>query len=335
MRRMLKVLLLVGLVVGSIPVGGGAASAGSGRTLFIDSAIEHPDKTVTFPLHRGVSGGRTVWFVVLDASTSNIADRFGVNRSNKLANAAGTTAVQRITIVDGIWRFPATVDFRPERIVEAPNGFPPTRFQAGAVAEAGYSPLVRLPGGAIVNAPHLANDTGVADKVVSMDRQAGTVRYAETAGFQDGRPVLYVSTEASNPLAAALEGVTLAPALDAAPFAGGDGTDSSRASLAAFVNGQTGVANPQRQGLNSAVEDGLDPLNVLAWNPSQGRYSPLWDVHLAAWTQRAIDRGLRTRQEDFSDIEDFGEEGAITSPGGSAFGAAGFVVNCPIVSRAG
>jgi hypothetical protein len=49
---------------------------------------------------------------------------------------------------------------------------------------------------------------------------------------------------ASDPLVATLEDVTLATALDAAPFRGGDGTNSSRASLAAFVNGQTDAANP-------------------------------------------------------------------------------------------
>ena len=94
----------------------------------------------------------------------------------------------------------------------------------------------------------------------------------------------YVSTDASDPVVAALENVTFAPLLNHAPFVGGDGTDSARASLAAFVNGQTGAGNPQRQGLNSALIDGLDPLNLLRWNPSQGRYSPLWDVHPAAWT---------------------------------------------------
>jgi hypothetical protein len=69
---------------------------------------------------------------------------------------------------------------------------------------------------------------------------------------------------------------------DAAPFADGDGTDSARASLAAFVNGQTGAGNPERPGLNSAL-DGLDPLNTLAWTQNQGRYRPLWDDHLAMW----------------------------------------------------
>jgi len=132
-------------------------------------------------------------------------------------------------------------------------------------------------------------------------------------------------------VAATLENVTLAPALNFAPTLDNDGTDSSRASLAAFVNGQTGAANPQRQGLNSAILDGLSPLNVLRWNPSQGRYSPLWDVHLTAWTPAAIAAGQNLRQEDFGDILGLASHGLVTAPDGSPFAASGFIVNCPII----
>ena len=157
----------------------------------------------------------------------------------------------------------------------------------------------------------------------------------ETNGEQGGRPVRYVSTDASNPVVAALEGSTFAPALAAAPFAGGDGTDSARASLAAFVNGQTGVSNPNRQGLNSALLGEGDPLNVLAWNPTQGRYSPLWDVHPAAWTQSAIAAGLNVRQTDFFKVAQLAENGYVTGGLGGDFHAVDVVVNCPIVFRAG
>ncbi len=95
--------------------------------------------------------------------------------------------------------------------------------------------------------------------------------YRETNGFQGGRAVRYVSTDASDEAAAALEDATYAPVLNAAPAPGADGTDVARTSLAAFVNGQTGAGNPDRQGLNSAIIDGLDPLNVLRWAPNQGR----------------------------------------------------------------
>jgi hypothetical protein len=184
-----------------------------------------------------------------------------------------------------------------------------------------------------MNAPHVANDTGQADKVMFLDTATRKVRYRETHGFQGGEPVRYASTDASDPAVAALEDVTFAPLLNHAPFVDGDGTNSSRASLAAFVNGQTGADNPERQGLNSALLDGLDPLNVLFWNPSQGRYSPLWDVHPAAWSARAVAMGTNVRQTDFGQIINLAQNAVITGPDGAPFAAAGFVVNCPIISR--
>src|SRR3954449_12998756 len=325
MRRTMP--LLAALIALAAPAA--AMADGGGRPLFIPGAHENADDTVPLPLHHGTSRGRDVWFVVLDASTSNAAQAWGANRSNKLANTAGTTAVQRVTVArDGTIDFPASVDFGPDRVVNAPNGFPPAGFAPGAIGEGGYSPLIRLPDGAIANAPQIANATGQADKVTAIDKAHGTVTYRETNGFARGNAVKYVSTDATDPLAAALEDVTLAPALNAAPFAGGDGTDSARASLAAFVNGATGANNPQRQGLNSAVVDGLDPLNVLAWTPNQGRYSPLWDVHLAAWAPGVAP----TRQTEFAKVADLGRDGTVTGDGGP-FGPSGFIVDCPIVSQ--
>lgn len=169
--------------------------------------------------------------------------------------------------------------------------------------------------------------------MIAIDLAGGTVTLEETSGFQGGKAVRYVSTDASHPLAAALENVTFAPALDAAPTLGDDGTDSSRTSLAAFVNGQTGAQNPERQGLNSAVLDGLSPLNILRWSPNQGRYSPLWDVHAAAWSAAAIASGANTRQTDFGDVLGLASHGLVTSPDGSPFSAAGIIVNCPIISE--
>lgn len=310
-----------------------SASSGQGSKLFIESAVENADGTATFPLQRGTSRGQTVWYIVLDASSGSEADARRVNRAQKLANARGTSAVQRVSIINGVIDFPATVDFRPFRqITPGPQGFPPAVAQPGAVGEAGYSPLIELPDGTILNAPHLANTTGKADKVMALNTVARTVRYLETNGFQGGKALRYVSTESSNPVAATLENATYAPALNALPFVGGDGTNSARASLAAFANGQTGATNPQRQGLNSALLDGLDPLNVLAWNPSQGRYSPMWDVFLTQWKAAAVAIRQNKQQRDFGTIENLGKDGVVTSPDGTSFAPAGFIVNCPIVS---
>ena len=324
-----SMLLLASLLFSGIAL----ADGGGNRTLFIRSAVEHANGTATLPLHRGTSAGRTVWYIVLDSSDDKDAEAKGVNRSSKLANARGSAAVQRVSIVNGNVDFPASVDFTPVRqVVPSASGFPPLVAAPGAVGEAGYSPLIELPDGTIENAPQIANATGVADKALSIDFVNGTVEFLETDGFQGGKAVRYISTDSSDSAAAALEDVTYAPSLNAAPRVGADGTDSARASLGAFINGQTGSANPERQGLNSALLDGLSPLNVLRWNPSQGRYSPLWDVHIAAWSAKAIATGQNLRQTDFGDLLGLASHGQISGPDGAPFGPAGFIVDCPIVS---
>jgi len=310
----------------------GAASA-EGRTLFMRSAVENANGTATLPLYRGTSQGRTVWYVILDSSDGGDADRLGVNRAAKLERARGTAAVQKVTVVNGVIEFPKTVDFSPQRVVvPGPTGFPPAAATPGAVGEFGYSPLIEMPDGSIRNAPQIANDSGQADKVARIDKVGGKVDILETDGFANGKAVKYLSTESSDPGTAALENATYAPALNAAPFAGGDGTDSSRAELVAFVNGQTGRGNPQRQGLNSALLDGLSPLNLLFWTPNQGRYSPVWDVNPAQWTAAAVAGSGNVAQKDRSVFANTLGHGLVTGPGGASFGPGGFVVNCPIVS---
>ena len=300
------------------------AQADGGHTVFLASVVEHTDHTVTFPLHRGRAGTGSFWYVVIDASNSAAADRFGVNVAQKL-EIAPTDAVQAGHFENGVLVVDAGVDFTPARSVA--DGKP------GSVGGPGYTPLVRLPDGTVLDAPQIANATGRHDKVVSLSTDTGQVRLRETEGRARGNVVHYVSTDASDPGVAALEGATFAPRLTKAPFAGGDGTDSARASLAAFVNGQTGATNPQRQGIASALADGLDPLNVLAWTPNQGRYSPLWDVHLARWTPAAKAAGLDLRQSRFDDVQALADTGLVTAPDGGRFRASDIVVVCPIVSQ--
>lgn len=347
MKAIFKAALVCAALTASLALTPMARAEGA-RKLFVTSAIENPDGTVTLPLHHGTSHGQAVYYVIIDTSNGNLAQSLGVNHSQKLANAANTTAAQKVTVNNGVIDFPATVDFSPNHLLSVPSAFPPAVFQAGAVGETAtgiqpaYTPLAQLPDGTILNAPQIARDqngdgqitllTEAADKVVAIDLANMTVTYRETNGFQGGKAVKYASFDASDPLAAALEDVTYAPALNAAPTVDDDSIASSRASLAAFVNGQTGQGNQQRQGLNSAVLGDGDPLNVLRWNPSQGRNSPLWDVHLAAWTDAAIAQGLNTRQMDWNTLQGLVDHGFITGPGGDRFQAANFIVNCPIIS---
>src|SRR5689334_8851432 len=188
-----------------------------GSRVFITSAHENADGTATFPLHRGTSHGQTVFYLILDTSDGTLAQRLGVNHSQKLTNAANTGAVEQVRYnADGSIDFPATVDFTPQRVVQAgPIGFPPATVAPGAVGEAGYSPLIQLPNGTVLNAPQIAtgaasDNSSRADKVVRLDLVHMTVNYRETPGFQGGKAVRYVSTDASDPAAAALEDATFA-----------------------------------------------------------------------------------------------------------------------------
>ena len=322
-------------------VGGSSASAATVfHARFLLSATENANRTIaTLPLYRGTSPGQSVSYVVTEASDQDTARRLAVNFDPKLALAKGTAAVMNVGVSGrfslgdrflpalttlGNLQFPASVNFAPVRRLEAgPQGFPPSVAEPGAVAEPGYSPLVQLPNGVVLNAPHVINNTGRADKVRGVDMTARRVQYAETEGRHEHKTVYYMSFEANDPVAATVEDVTWAPALSASPTA-------SRERLAAFTNGQTGAANPNRQGLNSTVVDNnLDPLNILNETPvlflgiGSLAYSPLWDVRAETWQ---VPVAQRIRQSDFSDIAALEAQGKVVG----AF--PGIVVNCPLVS---
>jgi hypothetical protein len=321
---------------------------------FIRSAQENDAQTqVTFPLHRGISNGQTVWYVITEASRRGTANSMGVNYAPKLEAAKGTPAVQAVAVAsDGTITFPATVTFGLGRVVtpgcdlattcktNPTSAFPPAVAKYGAAGQNGYSPLIQLPDGSVLNAPQIANASGQADKVIALDTANGTVVYKETEGRYDHRVVHYVSFDASNPVAAALEDVTYAPTLNGAPQAGCSDPGSAsqpcaREALIAFTNGQTTfpnpTPNPNRQGLDAAILDHQDPLNILEEipegqaDPGHPAYSPLWDIHLASWTAAAVAAGQNVRQDDFATAF---SNPLVVQP----VQPAGFVVNCPAVS---
>jgi hypothetical protein len=189
--------------------------ASGSSTLFVRSAVEHPDGTVTLPLHQGLSHGKNVYYVVLEASDSSTADLMGINTSQKLANAANTPAVQQVKLdPSGAIVFPATVNFGPTpgfSLVPGPTGFPPLQATPPAVGESTYSPLIEMPDGVVMNAPQVANDSGQASKVTNIDFVNKTVTYKETHGFQGGKSLRYASFDSSDPAAATLEHVTHLP----------------------------------------------------------------------------------------------------------------------------
>jgi hypothetical protein len=329
-----------------------------GPTSFKESAPNiHP--TVTFPLRQGTANGHSVYYVITDASDLTVAQTLRVNYTPKLANAAGTGAVQHSSSSDpAAIHVPAGVDFAPTHVlVPGPTGFPPAAAAPGAVGDAGYSPLVELPSGVVINAPQIgdgvntngADKTHWADKVVTVDAANHTVTYDITNGCYEDQSVHYVSFDASVAPAAAVEDVTLAPALANVPFADCGTNDinetppfinpgCARESLIAFINGQTGRDNVQRQGLNAAILDHESPLNILEDVPNDGgqfNYSPMWDIHLVHWND-SVPLANRLRQTDFARAEALvPAQAQSVAPDGSlsdTFQATGFIVNCPLMS---
>jgi hypothetical protein len=235
---------------------------------------------------------------------------------------------------------------------DAPNFFPPKKAEPGSIGDKDYSPLLKIEnaGGQIYNAPIVAFDIDATalnkfcdgkadhavthDKVIAICPEKGTVTISLTAGFSFGRPVLYLSTEANNPVVSTLEGATYSPAMEDIKVGADDSFLSPVERLFLFVNGPTGKENPQRQGLNSALSDGRSPLNVLGGIPTVATdYSPLWDVNPGVWTKEAIEKGHRSRLTDEFAILGMAQRGFITGLDGKPYGSVGFVVNCPIAWR--
>jgi hypothetical protein len=287
-----------------------------GVKLFLKNAV-HLDlaaNTVTLPVFRGrtPTGGDT-WYIVTESSDRGDARRRGVNFAPKLANALGTAAVQQVRVLGagpgnslrhfGIVQFAGTVDFSPTRVVvpNPVNGFPPDAFAPGAVGDAAYSPLITTGDGIVLNASQVANASGRHDSLVSLDLSARTVTLKMLSGFYEGDPIVYLRTDASLPLLAAIEASTFAPNMNAAPgIASNDEDTSARSAIIPIVNGPRGIHNPERQGLESALLGEGDPLNITQEIPDDDAYSPMWDVHPAVWTDAAIAAGQRRRLTDHS-----------------------------------
>lgn len=314
--------------------------------------------TVTLPLYRGqLASGENVWYVLTDTNDKANAEALGLNFSAKLsyANVGKAVRVAQLQPDTSLTFESGTVDFSPElKLVagDAPNFFPPKEFEPGSIGDENYSPLVRVEnaGNTIYNAPIVAFNVDaealnlfcegnadhsiVHDKVISICPEEGTVTLSLTNGFSFARPVLYLSLDASVPLAATMEAVTLAPGLASITIGRDDSAFSAVERIFAFANGPTGKDNPQRQGFNSALSGEGGPLNILGGIPTVATdYSPLWDLNLGVWTDEAIEKGYRSRLTEEFAILGFAEKGWLTGPDGKPYGSTGIVVNCPIVFR--
>jgi hypothetical protein len=184
-------------------------------------------------------------------------------------------------------------------------------------------------------------------------------------GFDAGQPIVYLSTDAGQPLTAVLERSTYVPALNEASFNGGDDfLGSARERLFGFINGQTGGDNPQAQGFQhlaldghvsenasqantsfiNALRFGGDLLNVFGDFPTlesprhADAYSPLWDAQLGLWTEKAVKEGLNKRQIDENQVFNLaatrpdlltGVNPATGEP--RPYGSVGVDINCAVL----
>jgi hypothetical protein len=367
--------------------------------LTLESAIQVnlSKETVRLPLYPGTANGKKVWYVLLDASDPGLAHDLGVNYAPKLANIAigDPAAVQTVTLTNptpaqnpfgpGVVNFAGAPNFSPTRVAQpGPTGFPLAKFAPGAVAGPGYSPFIRFAGSNVVyNAPIVAvgngpfdvvHHTNTADRVlgVHIAGKSKPGQFAESwvdllfvKGFDAGQPILYLSTDAGQPLTAVLERSVYVPALNNASFNGGDDfLGSARERLFGFVNGQAGAHNPQAQGFVNLIKDGHgsqdasagntalinalrnggDLLNVFGDFPTlkdprhADAYSPLWDAQLGLWTPKAVKQGLNTRQIDENVVFNLaatrpdlltGLDPATGKP--APYGSVGVDINCAVI----
>jgi hypothetical protein len=363
------------------------------------------NETVRLPLYPGIAYAGTphqekVWYILEDASTSGAADDLGVNFAPKLANIGIScpACVQTVHLINpspeqnhfgpAVISFAGAPDFSPTRIaVPGPDGFPLAKFQPGAVAGPGYSPFIQIAGSdTIYNAPIVATGNGpfdvthhtnTGDRVLAIhiapnptDSPSGSfqeswVDMLFVKGFDGGQPIVYLSTDAGQPLTAVLERSTYVPALNDVSFNGGDDfLGSARERLFGFINGQTGVNNPQSQGFIHLVKDGFasedaslsntalinalrfggDLLNVFGDFPTlidprhADAYSPLWDAQLGLWTPKAVSEGLNKRQTEENQVLNLaftnpdlltGVNPATGQP--QLYGSVGVDINCAVI----
>src|SRR5216684_3114542 len=317
-----------------------------------------PRGTITLPLFKGAvktaSGLKPAWYVILDAGDQAEADRLGVNFSKKLHN--GAAAARPATIrADGTFLFESgLVDFTPNRVVvpgDDDRPFPPRLARPGSVGDDDYSPLVLANNGVIYDAPIVAaavdevtinfpaghpNYALVHDQVVAIDPVNRTVTLSLINGYSFGKPVLYISTEASDPTVAAIEGNTFAPRMHRLEVGIDDIARSAVERIFIATNGASegGCANPQRQGLSAALLDGHRPNNTFGGVPTiASDYSPVWDANLYEWTQDAIEKGYRGLLTEEFRILKLARDGYITGPNGAPFGSAGPVIVCGVAAR--
>ncbi|MDQ3386436.1 MAG: hypothetical protein M3475_02340 [Actinomycetota bacterium] len=328
----------------------------------------------TLPLHKGNVDGETVWFVITDTSDEAIADELGLNFAPKLSNittgcplCAQQVESESQILGESEVTFEGKPDFSPKRILEpGPAFFPPQLAQPGALADAKYSPFVRVKGSDVVyNAPIVAvgdgpfdamTHTNTHDRLLAIDPEEMTVDMGLIRGSANGKDIVYLNFDASNSVTATLERSIFVPNLALSSFPNGSTRqDSARAEIFTFVNGPVGQESPPAQGIRHLIRDGLsaqelnlentellealrnggDLENVFEIFPTledpalAEAYTPLWDLNVGVWSDAAVAEGRNVALRDANEIRAVAATGELTSPGGLPLASANEVINCP------
>ena len=334
----------------------------------------------TLPLHKGNVDGEPVWFVITDASDEAIAEELGLNFAPKLSNITTgcPLCAQQVESKSKILgetevTFEGKPDFRPERTLEpGVTFFPPKLAQPGAVADAKYSPFVRVEGSDVVyNAPIVATGDGpfdatthtdTHDRLLAIDTEEMTVDMGLIRGSANGKDIVYLNFDASNSVTATLERSIFVPNLALSSFPNGSiRQDSARAEIFTFVNGPVGQESPPAQGITHLIRDGLnaqelnlentellealrnggDLENVFEVFPTlldptlAQAYTPLWDLNVGVWSDEAVAEGRNVALRDANEIRAVAATGELTSPGGLPLASANEVINCPALGFTG
>jgi len=310
-------------------------------TIGAAQAVDTTTGLAVVPVTAGQAGGAPAWFLLTETSDSADAARRRLNWAPRLALLRGSAFVQHGRFVDARLSVPASVDFAPARMVrvDADSAFPPAEARPGSVADGNYSPFVELPDGTVLNAPVIATASGALDRVTQLDRSLLFAVVRVTRGYAEGRTLWYISTEATDPMVAAMEGATHAPRLEALAKAGSVG-DSVRLGIVAIVNGPMMADDPpQRHGLRSALRGEGDPQNILEAMPGSASYTPVWDLHMTVWSPRAVRDRARERLLSFTEVAERVRAGALMPMGEGRLHpllgglvAAGVLVNCPVIA---
>lgn len=342
-----------------------------------DRSVVPAGPTARFPMFKGwettANGSREAYYVITEASDQDLARELGVIFAPRMANAIGSGGEQGSQWTeDGRLLFEGSVDFSPKRsLVAGPAsddgllvGFPPAEVNPGAVADDNWSSFVVLPGtNIVINAQLVANSTGIHDRIPHPDGnssaqeddlnnpnlaidQASVVMQLLDGWHDEKQYYFHIVTDTSDPGPATIELGVYAPKLNNLPtfglFPGGSMLPfSPTANGRTFDNGDGfGV-----QGLNAASlsdRQVQDPTNTFPIDPSDARYSPMWDAHITEFTVPESERPIL---RSFDQINDLLASGILIPFRGNAnqtplenslsnsLTATGAIINCPVITQ--